>query len=181
MASAVDREVNAQLQRVVLHLVRNAPCLEASHSIFAPLCATYVTKDCISQDKVLYWCHNILAVLRWGEPRMNVHHYHSAGGKDLILEYVNSLTKAETVDGLSVLEKLAKNEMDTLTIKLWRGKVHEVYFYKHNRMFFVIIDGADIYLLHACRKQKNRTERRDSDIVLRRAKELGDELSKRFI
>ena len=35
---------------------------------------------------------------------MNVHHYKTSGGKDLILDYLMSLSKPEIVDGLSVLE-----------------------------------------------------------------------------
>ena len=38
-----------------------------------------------------------------------------------------------------------------------------------------------MYLLHACRKQKNRTEKNDKNIVIKRAKELGKELGKDFI
>lgn len=112
---------------------------------------------------------------------MNVHHYHTAGGKDLIMEYVNSLSKMEIVDGLSVLKKFEQDDLDSLTIKAWQGKISEVYFYKHNRIFYVIVDGEDVYMVHACRKQKNRTEKRDSEIVIKRAKELGDKLSKKFI
>ena len=63
---------------------------------------------------------------------MNVYHYETAGGKDLIMEYIDSLSKAESLDGLSVLEKFAKGELDTLTIKPWMGRISEVYFYKHN-------------------------------------------------
>ena len=57
----------------------------------------------------------------------------------------------------------------------------EVYFFKHNRIFYVAIDNTDAYMLHACRKQKNKTEKTDSDIVIKRAKELGEMLSKKII
>jgi len=112
---------------------------------------------------------------------MNVYRYKSAGGKDLILDYIKSLSKSEITDGLSVLEKFDNGELDKLDIKPWQGKISEVYFYRHNRIFYVIVDGQDVYLLHACRKQKNKTEKRDSDIVIKRAKELSEELSKKFI
>jgi hypothetical protein len=36
-------------------------------------------------------------------------------------------------------------------------------------------------MLHACRKQKNKTEQTDSGIVVKRAKELGNVLSKKII
>ena len=112
---------------------------------------------------------------------MNVHHYETSGGKDLILDYIMKLSKPEIVDGLSVLECFENDETDKLTMRQWQGKVWEVYFYKHNRIFYVAIDGTDAYMLHACRKQKNKTEKTDSDIVIKRAKELSAELSRKII
>ena len=107
---------------------------------------------------------------------MKIHSYYSSSGKDVILEYIDSLTVDEQVDGYSVLECLEKGETDKLIIKTWQKKVKEVYFRKHNRIFFIIVDGNDIYLLHACRKQKNKTEKQDSKIVIKRAKQLEKEL-----
>ena len=112
---------------------------------------------------------------------MNVHHYTTVGGKDLIMSYIDNLSKPEIIEALSVLERLASNDLNSLTIKRWQGRISEVYFYKHNRIFYVIVEGSDIYLLHACRKQKNKTEKQDSDIVIKRAKELGAQVSKKFI
>lgn len=112
---------------------------------------------------------------------MKLHHYETAGGKDLILDYIDKLSNDERTDGFSVLEKLEQDKFDELTIKSWQGKISEVYFYKHNRIFYVIADGETIYLLHACRKQKNKTEKSDSEIVIKRAKKLGELLSKKFI
>ena len=78
---------------------------------------------------------------------MKIHSYYSSSGKDVILEYIDSLTVDEQVDGYSVLECLEKGE------------------------------------LHACRKQKNKTEKQDSKIVIKRAKQLEKELktNKKFI
>ena len=112
---------------------------------------------------------------------MKVHNYKTASGKDLILEYIDSLPVPEAVDGLTVIQKLKYNKLDELVFKRWQGKIYEVYFYRHNRIFYVTIDDTEIYLLHACRKQKNKTELKDSKIVIRRAKELGDRVGKKFI
>lgn len=71
--------------------------------------------------------------------------------------------------------------MEQVRFKRWEKKIYEVYFYKHNRIFYITIDGDNMYLLHACRKQKNKTEKRDKKIVETRAKELGKELGKTFI
>lgn len=110
-----------------------------------------------------------------------MNHYYSNSGKDLILEYINSLPVDEKVDGLSVLECLERGEMDKLKYKSWQKKIYEVYFFKHNRIFYIMTDKNNIYLLHACRKQKNKTEKKDSAIVIKRAKELGKILGKTFI
>jgi len=112
---------------------------------------------------------------------MKLHHYETAGGKDLILDYIDKLNEDERIDGLSVLQKLKNDKFNELTIKLWKGKISEVYFYKHNRIFYVVADGKDMYLLHACRKQKNKTEKNDGELVINRAKKLGVQLSKKFI
>ena len=66
-------------------------------------------------------------------------------------------------------------------VKKWDKKVYEVYFYKHNRIFYITVDKDNIYLLHACKKQKNKTEKKDKNIVIKRAKELGKMFNKRFI
>lgn len=74
---------------------------------------------------------------------------------------------------------MAQSKLDR---RLCRIRIfREVYFYKHNRIFYITVDGNDIYLLHACKKQKNKTEKKDSKIVKKRAKELGKELGKTFI
>lgn len=112
---------------------------------------------------------------------MRIHRYESNGGKDLILDYIDRLNTPEKVDGYAVMESLEAGRFDELAIKTWRGKISEVYFYKHNRLFYVIADGENMYLLHACRKQKNKTEKNDEEKIIKRAKELGLMLSKKFI
>lgn len=104
----------------------------------------------------------------------------SNSGKDLILEYINSLSKEERVDAFSVLEYLKKGEMDKINYKCWKKKIYEVYFYKNNRIYYVISDKNNLYLLHACRKQKNKTEKKDSKIIIKRAKKLGKMLGRTF-
>ena len=112
---------------------------------------------------------------------MQLHFYESSSGKNLIYDYIDSLPIVEQVDGYSVLQHLEKNELDQVQFKQWEKKIYEVYFYRYNRIFYVTVDGADIYLLHACKKQKNKTEIRNKKIVEMRAKELGRLLGKKFI
>ena len=112
---------------------------------------------------------------------MTLHSYYSNSGKDLILDYVNSLPKDEKTDGLSVLENMKNGEFDKVKFKRWEKKVYEVYFQKHNRIFYITVDKENIYLLHACRKQKNKTEKKDKELVRKRASDLGKQLGKTFI
>lgn len=112
---------------------------------------------------------------------MQLHDYESSSGKDLIMEYLDSLTVTEKADGLSVMRCMENNEFDKIIFKRWNRKVYEVYFRKNNRIFYVAADSDNLYLLHACRKQKNKTENKDRQIVIKRAKELGNLLDKKFI
>lgn len=91
---------------------------------------------------------------------MNLHYYTSISGKNLIREYINSLTELEQVDALSVLQNMQNGDLAKINFKRWEKKIFEVYFYKHNRIFYVTVDNENIYLLHACRKQKNKTEKK---------------------
>ncbi|MFI3212567.1 MAG: type II toxin-antitoxin system RelE/ParE family toxin [Eubacteriales bacterium] len=112
---------------------------------------------------------------------MRIHSYINNSGSDLIEKYINSLTTDEQIDAYDVLTQLENGYLNTLHFKRWQGKIYEVYFYKHNRLFYVIVNNENIYLLHACRKQKNKTEKRDSSIVQKRAKESGKILHQRFL
>lgn len=112
---------------------------------------------------------------------MILHNYQSDSGRDLIMEYIDSLTESERIDALSVLECMENGEFDKILFKRWEKKIYEVYFRKHNRIFYVTADNYNIYLLHACRKQKNQTEKNDKKIVIKRAEELGKSLGKSFI
>lgn len=43
------------------------------------------------------------------------------------------------------------------------------------RVFYVIEVGRYIYLIHACKKKSEKTEKRDIEIILRRIKEMNYE------
>lgn len=112
---------------------------------------------------------------------MEIHSYYNRNGVDLISKYIDGLTNDEQIDAYDVLEQLEKGATDCLKIKKWEGKILEVYFFKHNRIFYVVADVETIYLLHACRKQKNKTEKKDSKIIITRAKELEKQIGRKII
>lgn len=106
---------------------------------------------------------------------MNVHTYRTAGGKDLIREFLDSLSKRESAEGYHILEILENGDVSDLAklnIKHFQDKVWEIKFWKHNRMFYIMNDEENIYLLHGCKKQKNAAEKIDKTLAIKRAKEL---------
>ena len=115
---------------------------------------------------------------------MNIHHYETSGGKDLILKYIDELPKNEKAEGLTILNKLEDEGLDALNVlntRQLRGKLWEIKFYDDNRIMYVIADGENMYLVHACRKQKGKAEKFELDTAIKRVKELEKELGKRFL
>lgn len=106
---------------------------------------------------------------------MKVHSYCTHGGKDLILEFLNALRSEEKAEGLYILEQLEKGSLDDLNkldIKHFEGKLWEIKFRKFNRIFYMLKDNENIYLLHACKKQKNAAESMDRNLAIKRSKEV---------
>jgi len=112
---------------------------------------------------------------------MNVKEFKSSSGKSYIRKYLDALSADEKSFGYAIISHLEEYGLEALEIKHWQGKIYEIYFYKHNRIFYITQNNNDIYLLHACRKQKNKTEKIDKEIVIKRAKILEKELNKKFI
>ena len=115
---------------------------------------------------------------------MNIHHYETSGGKDLILKYIDELPKRERAEGLLVLGKLSVEGYEALSVlntRQLRGKLWEIKFFDDNRIMYVVADGENMYLVHACKKQKGRAEKFELDKAVRRVKELEAELGKRLL
>ncbi|MHB1314233.1 MAG: type II toxin-antitoxin system RelE/ParE family toxin [Christensenellales bacterium] len=105
---------------------------------------------------------------------MNVHFYETIGGKNLILEYIDSLPKNERAEGLNILEKLEVDGLEALEIlntRHLRDKLWEIKF-GYNRIMYVVANMNNIYLVHACKKQKGRAEKYELDLALKRIKHI---------
>ncbi len=106
---------------------------------------------------------------------MNVHTYCSKGGKDLIREYLDRLPVNESAEGYFIIEQLGKQGADFLKVLNTRqldNKLWEIKFYRHNRIMYVLIDKANIYLVHACKKQKGKAEKFELNKARKRAREI---------
>ncbi len=107
---------------------------------------------------------------------MNVFSYCTLGGKDLIREFLDDLPSRESAEGYYILEQLEKEGvpfLKTLNIRQLEGKLWEIKYPRHNRIFYVLLDGDNIYLLHACKKQKGKAEKFELDKARERSKEIG--------
>jgi phage-related protein len=96
----------------------------------------------------------------------------------------DELPKNEKAEGLTILEKLEDEglaALEVLNTRQLRGKLWEIKFFDYNRIMYVVADGNNIYLVHACKKQKGKAERFELDKAIKRVKELENELSKIFI
>lgn len=106
---------------------------------------------------------------------MEIHDYHTAAGKNLIKEYLGSLPQTELYVGYHIRHMIGSKGLaafDELDTRQLRGKLWEIKF-SQNRVMYIIADKDNIYMLHACKKQKGKAEKFEIDTAIRRAKEKG--------
>ena len=106
---------------------------------------------------------------------MRIHDYHTAAGKNLIKEYLQTLPQNEMYVGYRIRHMLGSrglSALEELETRQLSGKLWEIKFSK-NRIMYVIVDNDNIHMLHACKKQKGKAELFEIDTAKRRAKEIG--------
>jgi len=105
---------------------------------------------------------------------MDIHDYITSGGKNLIKEYISTRPMDERREIYKMRHEIILNGMlafQTLNTRQLRGKLYEIK-YSSNRIMYVIRDEENVYFLHACQKQKGKTEKFEINTALERAKEL---------
>lgn len=106
---------------------------------------------------------------------MRILDYTTSGGKNLIMEYIVSLPKAEQAMLLDIRREIRESGIcafDKLKTRQLRGKLYEIKA-SDNRIMYVIQDAESVVFLHVCRKQKGKAEKHELNKALRRAKEEG--------
>lgn len=106
---------------------------------------------------------------------MQIHDYYTAGGKNVIKEYLSSLPENERVVGYGIRHKIVQYGLmaiESLNTRQLRGKLWEIKF-SHNRIMYVIADENNIHFLHACQKQKGKAEQFELEKAIQRARENG--------
>ena len=106
---------------------------------------------------------------------MEIHDYHTAGGKNVIKEYLSGLPENERAQGYGIRHKIVKQGLDAfdeLNTRQLKGKLWEIKFAK-NRIMYVVADKNNIHFFHACQKQKGKAEIFELETAIQRAKENG--------
>ena len=106
---------------------------------------------------------------------MKIYTYLTSGGKDLIKEYLNNLPVSEKAEGYFILDMLEEQGVayfKNLNIRQIEGKIWEIKFRRHNRIFYILLNEDNLYLLHACKKQKGKAEKFELDKARLRSKEI---------
>ena len=106
---------------------------------------------------------------------MEIVDYETIGGKNLILEYISNLPTKEREIALKIRSKIEKDgfvAFEILNTRKLIGKVYEIKF-SNQRIAYVIKNDELVYFLHMFQKQKNKTEKKDIFIAIKRAKEKG--------
>jgi len=106
---------------------------------------------------------------------MKIIDYTTAGGKNLIMAYIDDLTNKEQFEAFRIRHRISEDgaiALETLNTRHLRGKLWEIKF-SQNRIMYAIQNSETIYFLHACKKQKNKAEKNELETAMKRAKELG--------
>ena len=106
---------------------------------------------------------------------MRIIDYTTTGGKNLIQEYFNGLTNKEQLEAYKIRQRIYHDgfvTLEALNTHQLKGKLWEIKF-SANRIMYVVQDGESVYFLHACKKQKGKTEKFELDKAIKRATEFG--------
>ena len=107
---------------------------------------------------------------------MNILYYRTSSGRETVRVYINDLPKEDRVIITGDLEQIrdrgimgANVVTRKLIEKLWEIKTGTRH---HQRLFYYVMSGDELVLLHACKKQKPGAQRGDVDLAYKRMKEI---------
>lgn len=88
---------------------------------------------------------------------MMLHDYETSSGRNVIKEYMDSLTIPEIVDGYSVREKMENGEFEKLNIKRWEKK-YTKYIFTNTIAYFILSQTVTIFItcMQKAKKQNGK-------------------------
>ncbi len=101
--------------------------------------------------------------------------YKSHSGHSPVEQYLESLEESEATPILAALSDIKHHGLKRATVQLRaiRGKLWELKAGKH-RVFYMLVTGPELVLLHACKKQGQKARRQDLALAQERMQEILD-------
>lgn len=99
-------------------------------------------------------------------------YYYTSGKRQPVREYVDALPQEERAVVASALLDIEEHDLEGTTVtrhidgKLWELKI------SRHRIFYVLIVGPVMVLLHAYKKQGQKAPSRELDVARKRMKEV---------
>lgn len=107
---------------------------------------------------------------------MRTRYFRTASGREPVREYLDALPvrdRAAIVFDLQLMEMQGPQSAPVVTRhlegRLWELKTGTR---RQQRIFYCLVLGPDIILLHACKKQKQGSQPQDVELALKRMKEV---------
>lgn len=103
---------------------------------------------------------------------MLINDYHTAGGKNVILEYIRKLPMKERAEAMVIRKSIETDGIESFEILSTRQiyrKLYEIKF-SQERIMYVVRDADNVFFLHMCKKEKRKAKTRDIDLAKKRAK-----------
>lgn len=106
---------------------------------------------------------------------MEIFDYVTLGGKNLIIDYIDSLPASERLELYDIRNEIRESGLDAfekLNTRQLRGKLWEIKA-SQTRIMYIIISTNGVAFLHICKKQKGKAEKKEIEKALSRAKREG--------
>lgn len=106
---------------------------------------------------------------------MDIYDYTASGGKNLIMDYINSLAAAEKTEVLAARQLIINKGLFAFELLVTRQLYKKIWEIKlsQQRIMYVIKDTDSVYFLNICKKQKGKAEKRELEKAKKRAREAG--------
>ena len=104
---------------------------------------------------------------------MQIRRYVTASGRSPVDAYLDGLPVAERAEVLAILEDLRRYGLDAplVSMRQIRGKLWELRI-SRSRIFYVVVVGDTMVLLHAYKKQGQKAPTREIETASRRMAEV---------
>lgn len=96
-----------------------------------------------------------------------------ASGRSPVLDYIKDLSKSERARLLEALNQVERYGFNAVRMQFRQieGKLWEIKVSSH-RVFYVMVQQAEMVLLHAYKKQGQKLPLREREVAIKRMKEI---------